>query len=218
MEFLEVPLYDDDIFKLGVRFLLNITFLTLIVRFGISPNNIGREFKFTAVMMNVTAFFICFSLKKLELELGMALGLFAIFGVLRYRTDAIRTKEMTYLFILIGIAVINALSNRKTSYTEILAINLAILGATLLKERLVRNGAEKLQKGEPPKPARKQRKFDVEYDRLECLGAAQEPELIADLVQRTGVDVARVQVKSVNLSQKTAILTVWAAPAGTAID
>ena len=139
MEFLEVPLFDDDIYKLAVRFLLNVFFMVLIVRFAILPGKSNREFAFTAVMMNVTAFFICFSLKKLELELGMALGLFAIFGVLRYRTDAIRTKEMTYLFILLGIAVINALSNRKTSYAEILAINCVIFAVTMLKECMTRS-------------------------------------------------------------------------------
>ena len=110
MEFLEVPLYDDDLLKLLVRFAINCLFLTIIVRFAVYPNQRERDFTFTAVMMNVTVFFICFALKKLDLGIGMALGLFAIFGVLRYRTDAIRVKEMTYLFIVIGIAVINSLS------------------------------------------------------------------------------------------------------------
>ena len=82
MEFLEVPLFDDDIFKLLVRFAINVFFLTIIVWFVIYPSQREREFAFTAVMMNVTVFFICFSLKKLELGIGMAPGLFAIFGVL----------------------------------------------------------------------------------------------------------------------------------------
>ena len=86
------------------------------------------------MVLNVVVFFICFTMKKLDLGLGMALGLFAIFGVLRYRTDAIRTKEMTYLFVVIGLAVINALSNKKTSYVELLAVNFAIFGAVMLKE------------------------------------------------------------------------------------
>ena len=90
MEFLEVPLFDDDLYKLLVRFGINTLFLSMIMKFAIYPSQREREFAFTAVMMNVTVFFICFSLKKLELGLGMALGLFAIFGVLRYRTDAIR--------------------------------------------------------------------------------------------------------------------------------
>lgn len=134
MEFLEVPLFDDDIYKLLVRFVFNLVFLSLIVRLAIYPNQREREFAFTAVMLNVIVFFICFTMKKLELDLGLALGLFAIFGVLRYRTDALRPKEMTYLFIVIGIAVINSLSNKKTSYAEITLVNSLIVAATILKE------------------------------------------------------------------------------------
>ncbi len=101
------------------------------MKYAIYPSQHEREFAFTAAMMNVTVFFICFSLKKLELGLGMTLGLFAIFGVLRYCTDAIRVKEMTCLFVVIGIAVINALSNQATSYTEVVTIDLLICGAAL---------------------------------------------------------------------------------------
>jgi hypothetical protein len=139
MEFLEAPLLDDDVFKLGIRFIFNLTFLFLIMRLAIMPRLKDKsEFAFSAVMMNIMVFFICFTLKKLEIELGMAIGLFAIFGVLRFRTDTIRTKEMTYLFILIGIAVINALSNKKTSYAELVLVNLVILIGSLVMERVVR--------------------------------------------------------------------------------
>ena len=195
MEFLDVPLFDDDIYKLGVRFLLNLIFLSLVVGFAIYPNQREREFTFTAVMMNVTAFFICFTLKKLELGLGMALGLFAVFGVLRYRTDAIRAKEMTYLFILIGIAVINSLSNKKTSYLELLAVNAVIFGVTLLKERYVGRDQN--------------RSHTVQYDRLELLGQDRRDELLADLRMRTGIDVERVQIRSIDLRKTNATLTIW---------
>ena len=210
MEFLEVPLFDDDIFKLLVRFAINVVFLTIIVKYAVYPNQRERDFAFTAVMMNVTVFFICFALKKLELGLGMALGLFAIFGVLRYRTDAIRVKEMTYLFIVIGIAVINSLSNKSTSYVELMTVNLLIFGTAMLKERIVgrsvplktndKNGSVK-----PPK----EEKLLVEYDNLELLGAAQRPALLADLRNRTGINVTRVQIKTIDLGQGSATLTIW---------
>ncbi|TWU35333.1 hypothetical protein Q31b_54290 [Novipirellula aureliae] len=149
MEYLEVPLFDDDLFKLGVRFLFNLTFLFLLMWLAIMPGLKSKsEFAFSAVMMNIMVFFICFTLKKLEIELGMAIGLFAIFGVLRFRTDAIRTKEMTYLFILIGIAVINSLSNKKTSYAELILVNFVILIGSILMERVVRK---------PPKIAKPSR-------------------------------------------------------------
>lgn len=215
MEFLEVPLYDDDVFKLGVRFLFNVFFLALLVRFAIHPNQSERAFAFTAVMMNVTVFFICFSLKKLELGLGMALGLFAIFGVLRYRTDAIRTKEMTYLFIVIGLAVINALSNRKSSYIELIVINSAILGVAMLKEVMIGNMDDEKNGSKEPakklKEPKKQRKYSIEYDKLEWLGPDHEESLMTDLRERLGIEVQRVQVQNIDMRNQTASLTVWCA-------
>lgn len=134
MNFGDIPFYDDDVLKLLVRFAFNVFFLFLIVKLAIRPTTRDRDFAFSVVMMNIAVFFICFALKKLELGLGMALGLFAIFGVLRYRAEAISNKEMTYLFIVIAIAVINALSNQKTSFIELILINAIILLASLVKE------------------------------------------------------------------------------------
>lgn len=212
MEFLEVPLFDEDLFKLLIRFAINVFFLTIIVTFAIYPSQREREFAFTAVMMNVVVFFICFSLKKLDLGIGMALGLFAIFGVLRYRTDAIRVKEMTYLFIVIGIGVINALSNKQTSYAELAAVNLLIFAAAMLKERIV--GSVQPAKKENNRAKRKAAvgklsRHTVEYDKLEWLGAAHRDDLLKDLRQRTGLDVVRVQIRNIDLTRSSATLTIW---------
>ncbi|MCA9130540.1 MAG: DUF4956 domain-containing protein [Planctomycetales bacterium] len=234
MEFLEIPLFDDDIFKLLVRFAINSLFLSLIVAFAIYPRQREREFAFTAVMLNVIVFFICFTMKKLELDLGLALGLFAVFGVLRYRTDAIRVKEMTYLFIVIGIGVINSLSNKQTSYAEILLVNSVIFSVALLKEWIVgcpplttdqhnASAIDKLDSDRDENPekrkgngkrkkcdeATKLPKYSFEYDRLNLLGEAHRPSLIADLQERTGMDIVKVEVKSVDLVQNKANLTIW---------
>jgi len=118
--FLGVPLWDDDVYKMVVRFLFDLFFLSLVVGVAYSAGNQrNQRYIFNFVIMNVVVFFICFTLKKLELELGMALGLFAIFAIIRYRTDQIDVKDMTYLFVVIGLAVINSLSNKKTSYIEL---------------------------------------------------------------------------------------------------
>jgi len=195
MEFLEIPFFDDDIYKLLVRFVINIVFLLLIVWLAIYSGQRQRDFTFTAVMMNIMTFFICFTLKKLELELGMALGLFAIFAVLRYRTDSIRVKEMTYLFIVIGIAVVNALTNKKTSYIELAAVNCIVVSAAVIKERFVRR--------------RRQSKHSVKYDRLDLLAVDRRPELVADLQQRTGIEVVKVEVRSIDLRNSTATINIW---------
>lgn len=210
MEFLEVPVFDDDIFKLLVRFAINVFFLSLIVRFAIYPGQREREFAFTAVMMNVTVFFICFSLKKLDLGIGMALGLFAIFGVLRYRTDTIRVKEMTYLFIVIGIAVINSLSNKATSYTEVATVNFLIFGAALLKERIVGSVPVVItQNTERRTGQRKQQKHTIAYDKLKWLAPEYRAELLADLRDRTGIHVVRVRIQNIDLRDSTATLMIW---------
>lgn len=213
MEFLEVPIFDDDVFKLLFRFAINVFFLVLVVIFGVRPSQSERNFAFTAVMMNVTVFFICFALKKLELELGMALGLFAIFGVLRYRTDSIRTKEMTYLFMVIGLAVINSLSNKSTSYTELLVVNFTILGVAMLKEFLIRNGDEPPVAAEEPAPLERKSSISVDYDKLELLAPERQADLLIDLRTRTGMPIERVQVKNIDLRKNSAELAVWMTPA-----
>ena len=222
MEFLEVPIFDDDLYKLLVRLAINLFFMILVVRLTVLPNQRDREFAFTAVMLNITVFFICFTFKKLELGLGMALGLFAIFGVLRYRTDTLRTKEMTYLFMLIGLAVINSLSNRKTSYVELAAVNSFILIAALINEAVLSRilskdktdevAAEALQidtKKNGDNGGGKPKKTTVTYDRLTLLGKASRDELIADITERTGFEIVKIQVTKVDLKESLATLTIW---------
>ena len=222
MEFLEVPIFDDALYKLLVRLAINLFFMILVVRLTVLPNQRDREFAFTAVMLNITVFFICFTLKKLELGLGMALGLFAIFGVLRYRTDTLRTKEMTYLFMLIGLAVINSLSNRKTSYVELAAVNSFILIAALINEAVLSRilskdktdevAAEALQidtKKNGDNGGGKPKKTTVTYDRLTLLGKASRDELIADITERTGFEIVKIQVTKVDLKESLATLTIW---------
>ena len=135
MEFLEVPLFDDDLFKLNIRLAFDLLFTILVVWVAYKPDQKRMNYVFMFMLMNIMVFFICFTLKKLDLGLGMALGLFAIFAIIRYRTNSIKVKEMTYLFIVIGLAVINALSNKQTSYAELLYVNSAIFVITLLMER-----------------------------------------------------------------------------------
>ncbi len=195
MEFLEIPLYDDDMLKLLVRFAINCLMLALIVGVGYYQHQKSRPFVFTFVLMNVMVFFICFTLKKFDdLGLGMALGLFAIFAIIRYRTDSIRVKEMTYLFIVIGIAVINSLSNKKTSYAELAFTNMAILCATLMFERILKTT--------------KLAKQDIVYDNLELLKPEFREQLVRDIEKRTGLVAQRVKLSKIDLEKGTASITV----------
>ena len=198
MEFLGVPLFDNDLYKLVVRFFINLMFLALVVGLCYNRHQKSRVFMFNFVLMNVTVFFICFTLKKLDLGLGMALGLFAIFAILRYRTDAIRVKEMTYLFIVIGIAVINSLANKKTSYAELMATNCVIIAATYFMESLIR--VEKVSKQ------------DIVYDRIDLLKPDKRSELYADIEQRTGLIPTRIKTGKIDFLKPAANITVHFEP------
>ena len=194
MEFLEVPLFDDDLFKLIVRFCFNLVFLALIVGVSYNSNGKNRNYKFMFLLMNVIVFFICFTLKKLDLGLGMALGLFAIFAIIRYRTETIKVKEMTYLFVVIGIAVINSLTNKQTSYAELLFTNVTIFAATYFLERLFVFSKLPTQ--------------SMVYDNLEYLKPEKSVELYKDLKLRTGLDVNRVSINKIDLKTETATIVV----------
>jgi len=197
-EFLGVPFYDNDILKLLIRFVINCVFLTLVVRFVYYKNSGTKDYLFTYFMINILVFFICFTLKKFELDLGMALGLFAIFGILRYRTDTIPIKEMTYLFIVIGIAVINSLSNKKMSYAELAFTNFAIL--------FIASGLENLSFVQREMCQR------VLYEKIDFVKPAKYDELLADLQQRTGLKISRIELGQVNFLQDTVMIDVFYYP------
>ena len=109
-----------------IRFSLNTGFIASMILI-ISKQMVLRRFSFSFLMISLIVFFLCFTLKNFDLNLGMALGLFAIFGIIRYRTQPLQTEEMTYLFITIGMAVINALSGDFLSVIELIIINLTVI-------------------------------------------------------------------------------------------
>lgn len=109
-----------------IRFSVNTGFITSMILI-ISKQMVLRRFSFSFLMISLIVFFLCFTLKNFDLNLGMALGLFAIFGIIRYRTQPLQTEEMTYLFITIGMAVINALSEEFLSVSELIIINLTVI-------------------------------------------------------------------------------------------
>ena len=117
----------SDFYSLLLRLFLNVFFLTIIIRFLYYPKTKRKDYLFTYYLIGMITFFLCFSLKKLDIDTGMGLGLFAIFGIIRYRTDAIEIKEMTYLFLVIGLSVVNAMLATEVS-KDIYQINLFELG------------------------------------------------------------------------------------------
>jgi hypothetical protein len=137
MELFGIKMIDiPDFLELILRFSFNLFVLLILVRVLYYPIAKRKDYLFTYILIGTTVFLLCFLLENVKLQLGLALGLFAIFGIIRYRTNAIPIKEMTYLFIVIIISVINALANKKVSYTELFFTNLAVIIITFSLERL----------------------------------------------------------------------------------
>ena len=184
-----------DFAKLMTRLALDLA-LTLALVLGVYYRLYkSREFAFTYVIFNIITFSLCVLLRKVPMELGFALGLFAVFGMLRYRTEEIRMRDLTYLFIVIGLGILNGVANKKVSLLELITVNVVIVGTAAWFELTGAKGAH----GSTP----------MLYDNLTLLQPGRDAELIGDLRERTGLDVIRVQVNRIDLLRDAAEITVF---------
>ena len=196
MEIFGTPLFDQDDFgKLLFRFSINLFFLFATVRFVFYRKNRDKDYLFTFFMFNLMTFFICFLLRKVPMEMGFAMGLFAVFGILRYRTEALPIKEMTYLFIVIGLAMINALANKLISMSELLLTNFIIVGTTYGIETLWFKSKEKSK--------------TLIYEEIELIKPQNKVALIEDLRARTGLDIFKVTVGEINFLRDSAEVKIY---------
>lgn len=193
-EFLGIPIFDNDIYKMLFRFILNLAFLSVIIRGLYYSSTRRKDFLFTYYLIGIVVFFICFTLKKFELDLGMALGLFAIFGIIRYRTDTVEIREMTYLFVVIGISVINSLANQKMSYMEIIASNVLVIGVLYFIEKKWLLKTTEFKK--------------IQYDNIENIKPENYELLKADLEERTGLSISTIEVKDIDFLKDSANLKI----------
>jgi hypothetical protein len=182
-----------DFIKLLARLGLDLLFTWIVVSVVYARLYRNREFVFTYYVFNVITFSLCLLLRKVPMELGFALGLFAVFGILRYRTEEIRMRDLTYLFIVIGLAILNAVANKKVSLVELLAVDVVIVGITAAVELAPRH--------------RNLAQAPVLYDNLALLHPGREAELHADLGKRLGVLVVRVQIHKIDLLRDAAEIT-----------
>ena len=133
---MKINMFSGDAIVLLIRMAVNLIALTILIRYLYYPKTKRKDYLFTYYLIGMITFFLCFGLKKLDIDTGMGLGLFAIFGSIRYRTDAIEIKEMTYLFLIIGVSVVNALASNQISISEMLIINTATILLTYGLENL----------------------------------------------------------------------------------
>jgi len=190
----EFSLYDAaGVTEMMMRFGFFMVVLFFIVYFLYYRKTHRRDYFFTLTLLSVSIFFLIYLLGSVKVKIGFALGLFAIFGVLRYRTETIPVREMSYMFGVISLSVINALAD-SLSFVELLLPNVAIALLIWLFETFIlkANLASKL----------------VLYDRIELITPERREELLEDLAKRTGLHITKVNVGSVDFLKDTAILKI----------
>jgi hypothetical protein len=187
--------FSEDFYTLILKLAINLFFLTIIIRFLYYPRTKRKDYLFTYYLIGTITFFLCFGLKKLDIDTGMGLGLFAIFGIIRYRTDAIEIKEMTYLFLIIGISVVNALASNQISISEVAVINLTVIALTFVLENLW------LMKHETRKT--------INYERIDLITPDKHEQMKADLEKRTGLTINRFEVGKIDFLNDTAQVRIF---------
>ena len=194
-ELFELKWFDNDVYKLFFRLAVNLVFLTIVIRFLYYPKSKRKDFLFTYFIIGLITFFLCFGLKKMEIGTGMGLGLFAIFGIIRYRTDTIEIKEMTYLFLVIGISVLNSLASKQISVVEMLTINGTVILVTFGLEYIW------LLKHETRKT--------VNYEKINLIRPEHYEEMKADLQARTGLNINRFEIGKIDFLSDTAQVMIF---------
>ena len=178
--------------ELLVRFLVNSLVTACIIGWLYYSKSKRRDYVFTFSLISSSIFLLIFLLGNEKLQAGMALGLFAIFGIVRYRTEQIPIREMTYLFLVIGVSVINGLAESVSIVELLLANILFILMAWLMEGSafIASEGCKLIEK-------------------IALITPEKREELMADLKQRTGLEVTKVDVGHINFLKDIAFLKVY---------
>ena len=177
-----------------MRFGLNMIVVWLIVHFFYYRKSKRRDYYFTFILLSVAIFMLIYLMDGSKMKIGAALGLFAVFGILRYRTEAVPIREMTYLFFLVALSVVNGMT-AKVSLVELLVSNAVfLLAVALCESNLLLNQLSC--------------KF-VKYDNIALIVPERREEMIADLEKRLGVKVVNVEIGSVDFLRDTALIKVF---------
>ncbi|MDR1683796.1 MAG: DUF4956 domain-containing protein [Candidatus Symbiothrix sp.] len=193
LSFMGVDVFDSTmLLSLIIRFAANLLVCWLITRFFYYPKSKRKDYYFTFILFSVTIFLLLFILQSLSIGTGFALGLFCIFGMIKYRTESIQIREMTYLFVIIGVSAVNGLSI-DVDYTTVLSANVLVLLITWILERSIQQTATKI----------------VLYERIALIVPEKYNELLADLKKRTGLNINKVEVGHIDFLRDTAYLKIY---------
>ncbi|MEE9167091.1 MAG: DUF4956 domain-containing protein [Candidatus Neomarinimicrobiota bacterium] len=187
--------YDAHVWELIIGYGINFVVAFILIKLIYYRYWKNENYAFTYFMFNTLIFFVCYLLSSVQLSIGFAFGLFAVFTILRYRTDPIPIREMTYLFIVITVAVINAISGPIVSHLELFFTNFAIIALTftlesywhrfLLLERI------------------------IIYEKIENIKPENYRELMSDLRERTGLDIRRFEILRTDFLRDVARIKVY---------
>ena len=198
VDFLNIQLFDGPALgKMLILFGINLLVCWIITHFFYYRKSHKREYYFTYMLFSTAIFFILYQLQNMSVEVGVALGLFGIFSMIRYRTEQLPIREMTYLFVLIAISIING-AGMASSYASFIATNIIfILLVWVLEAAGMSNcKAQKI----------------ITYEKMALIKPDRREELLADLRERTGLEIVKVQVGSIDFLKDTAFLKVTYLP------
>ena len=195
MEKEEAVLAIFDIYNFTNRAIIDFISVVILVGLIYYPKHKNKDFIFNFVLFNVVNFMICSLLGAVKIKIGFAFGLFAMFSIIRYRTIAISIKDMGYFFVCVALGMINSLASTDDGYWVLIICNSVILALTFGLERLdfLTNENSK----------------DIIYDRVELIKPDLNTELLADLSDRTGLSVHKVDVISIDYLKDVALIKAY---------
>lgn len=191
---LATPIELTSFYNLVIKLAINTIAALIIIKAIYQPTKKGSEFLFSYMIFSPLIFFICHLFGKTEISMGFAFGLFAVFSILRYRTTSIPVKEMTYMFVIIGLAVINAIGFEASSLIELLFINIVLVSTVAFLEKGYASGITSQS---------------IMYEKIENLTPEREEELLKDLTDRTGKEILRYEVIESNFLRDSAKIRIY---------
>ena len=184
-----------ELLNLIIRFGFNLSVAFIIIKLIYQRDHNNNDFVFTYFMFNSLIFFFASILGSITINMGFAFGLFAVFAILRYRTDPIPIKEMTYLFIVITIGVINALSGDEVSFSALLFTNTALVVLTYFLEKYWQKNLLA--------------SITIDYDKIENVKPENHEALLADLKERTGLNIQDFKFFKMDFLRDTARIRIY---------
>ena len=195
LTFMGVEVFDPTNFwMLLLRFSFNLLVCWVIIQHFYYKKSRRKDYYFTFMSFSVTIFLLLFLLQSIPMQIGFALGLFAIFGMIRYRTETVQIREMTYLFVIIGISVINGLA-MDVPYLSIVAANLLfiIIIWALESNKVLKHTSNKI----------------ILYEKITLIKPDRYDELLADLKERTGLEITKVEIGHIDFLRDVAYVKVY---------